>query len=79
MDGRDIYATAFMLAWEQAYEMGSFTEEERATGYEPMKAKIYELMEAGEMDTLKLATEALSWLRGSAQVHRSEERILKRA
>jgi hypothetical protein len=72
---RDVYATAFMLAWEQIIEIAAFTDEERELGYEPMKGKIYELMDGGERDTIKLATEALSWLRDRTQVERSIERV----
>ena len=79
MEQRDLYAESFMLAWEHIEEMDIFTADERARGYEPMKAKIYELMEAGETDPLKLATAALSWFRDQTQVDRSADRIISRA
>ena len=79
MEQRDLYAESFMLAWEHIEEMDIFTADERARGYEPMKTKIYELMEAGESDPLKLATAALSWFRDQTQVDRSADRIISRA
>jgi len=79
MERRDLYAESFMLAWEHIEEMGTFTEDERSRGYEPMKTKIYELMEAGETDPLKLATAALSWFRDHTQVDRSADRIISKA
>jgi hypothetical protein len=75
MDQRELYAEAFAIAWEHIEEMGTFSDEERSSGYEPMKAKIYELMEAGETDTLMLATNALAWFRDRAQVAQSFARI----
>jgi hypothetical protein len=76
MENRDVYATAFSVAWEHIQTLAAFSEEERAIGYEPMKGKIYELMEAGEMDPYKLATEALSWLRDRTQIERSAQRVM---
>jgi hypothetical protein len=79
MQQKDIYAEAFTLAWEHIEEMGSFSEEERARGYEPMKSKVYELMEAGEKDPLMLATNALAWFRDQAQINQSADRVFGRA
>lgn len=76
MDHKELYAEAFMLAWEHIEEMGDFTQEERDLGYEPMKSKIYELMEAGEMDPMTLATNSLAWFRDQAQIGRSADRVL---
>lgn len=76
MERRDLYADSFSLAWEHIEESGTFTLAERSIGYEPMKAKIYELMEAGETDPLTLATAALSWFRDHIQIDRSADRVL---
>lgn len=78
MDRKDLYAEAFMLAWEHIEEMGNFTKDERDSGYEPMKTKIYGLMEAGEKDPMALATNALAWFRDQAQIVRSAQRVLGR-
>jgi hypothetical protein len=78
MDQKNLYAEAFTLAWEHIEETGSFSDAERSLGYEPMKAKVYELMEAGEKDPLKLATQALSWFRDRAQIDRSANRVFSR-
>lgn len=78
MDQKDLYAEAFTLAWEHIEEMGAFTEEERASGYEPMKRKVYELMDAGETDPLALATNALAWFRDQTQITQSAERVFSR-
>lgn len=76
MNQKELYAEAFSLAWEHIEEMGAFTKEEREMGYEPMKSKIYELMETGERDPLALATNALAWFRDHAQIARSADRVL---
>jgi hypothetical protein len=76
MDRKELYADAFMIVWEHIEEMGGFTQDEREAGYEPLKAKIYELMEAGEKDPMKLAPNALAWFRDRAQIDRSAERVL---
>lgn len=76
MDREELYAEAFGVAWEHIERMGGFTRHERDQGYEPMKAKVYELMQAGETDTLKLATQALAWFRERAQIERSAHRVL---
>ena len=78
MKQKELYSEAFMIAWEHIEEMGGFTRDEREKGYEPMKAKIYELMEAGETDTMALATNALAWFRDKAQIDRSANRVLSR-
>jgi hypothetical protein len=78
MENRDLYAEAFTLAWEHIEEMGAFSEDERALGYEPMKTKVYELIEAGETDPLILATDALAWFRDQAQISQSAGRVFKR-
>lgn len=64
---KELYSEAFMIAWEHIEEMGGFARDEREKGDEPMKAKIYELMEAGETDTMALATNASH---GSATKHK---------
>jgi hypothetical protein len=78
VDRKDLYAEAFTLAWEHIEEMGAFTEDERARGYEPMKAKVYELMEAGEREPLILATNALAWFRDQTQITQSADRVFNR-
>lgn len=78
MNKRDIYAEAFMLAWEHIQELSAFSDNEKASGYEPLKAKVYELMEAGELDPLYVATEALSWFRDQTQIKQSANRLSSR-
>lgn len=79
MDKRHLYAEAFTLVWEHIEEMHSFVEDEKARGYEPLKSKVYELMEAGETDPLILATNALAWFRDQTQINQSAERVLGRS
>lgn len=50
MEQRELYSDAFMIVWEQIEEEGIFSETERGLGYEPVKAKIYNLIEAGDTD-----------------------------
>ncbi len=76
MNKKELYTESFMLAWEQIEEMDLFTEDERSLGYEPLKAKIYELMEAGETEPLALATNALAWFRDRTQITQSADRVL---
>jgi hypothetical protein len=76
---KELYAQAFTLAWEHIAQMEGFNERERSEGYEPVKGKIYELMEAGSSDPLSLATEALAWFRDRSQVVRSTRRVLGEA
>jgi hypothetical protein len=76
MEKRDRYAEVFMIVWEQIEEEGKFSESERSLGYEPVKAKIYGLIDAGETDELKIITTTLSWFRDRTQIDQSADRIM---
>jgi len=75
MDRKELYTEVFMVVWEQIEEDGVFSEAERSLGYEPVKAKIYELIAAGEKDPLKIATNTLAWFRDRTQIDQSADRI----
>lgn len=73
----DEYAEAFQAVLAEARKIASISDIERSDAYEPLKAKIYELLRDGRTDLGRVAEEALSWLRQTVQVNQSADRVLK--
>ena len=71
----DEYAEAFQLVLEEARQISGISDIERADLYEPLKAKIYDLLRDPKADRGKLAEEALSWLRQNIQIKQSMKRV----
>ena len=69
------YDEAFRLVMEEARKISGISEIERTEFYEPLKAKIYELLHDGRTEAGTVADEALSWLRQNAQINQSFNRI----
>ena len=73
----DTYTEAFQQALSEVRRISGLSDIEKSESYEPLKAKIYELLRAGETDSFKVGTEALSWLRQRAQIAQSASRVAK--
>jgi hypothetical protein len=71
----DPYGELFQTVLTQTRKIASISELERSGVYEPLKAKIYELLRAGETDATKIATEALSFVRQNVQINQSASRV----
>jgi hypothetical protein len=69
------YDDAFKLVMGEARKISGISEIERTEFYEPLKAKICELLHDGRTDVGTVADEALSWLRQNAQINQSLNRI----
>jgi hypothetical protein len=65
----DEYAEAFHLVLDEARRMSKISDIERMDFYEPLKAKIYELLRDGKAERGRVADEALSWLRQKVQIN----------
>lgn len=71
----DEYAEAFQRVMEEARKISGISDLERSDAYEPLKARIYELLRHGRTDLGRVADEALSWLRQNVQINQSMKRV----
>ena len=73
---QDEYGAAFKQVMDEARKISGISDLERTDAYEPLKARIYELLHDGRTDLGKVADEALSWLRQRAQIIQSTNRVI---
>jgi len=71
----DGYTEAFDLVLAEARTIAGISDLERTDLYEPLKAKIYDLLKEGRTDLHEVTEEALSWLRQQVQIRQSKERL----